>query len=336
MRPDLLARTALAHVPSDVQLQFASAPTAALRSLGLKVQRLTAPPTPRADGGACDGVSFLDDNVVMYVTTPHSRRENFTLAHELGHWAVNNTPGVLDLLADAPNPGSELEAVCDEVARQILLPDDLVRSVIGAGPVSAAHVQDLFEVTSASRQACVIAVAGAMTGIGAVIVVTPDGHAVQFASVQPDRESGWPAVFPRRGQEVPAGHPLRVIQPGTTVTRPSFWRTPWGAQQDYYVDAVHDGRRIVAVLASDDLWSVSRLHIAAPRDFLSGASSEVTCCGQTRRSYAFPCAHCGQRPCPACGLCRCERVAQTEQLCSGCNFSYRPHLLEGGLCESCR
>jgi len=54
----------------------------------------------RADGGVCDGVSYLNDGVILYRSTGN-RRENFTLAHELGHWLVDQADATLRKLAGA-------------------------------------------------------------------------------------------------------------------------------------------------------------------------------------------------------------------------------------------
>ena len=40
-------------------------------------------------------LSYLSDGVVLYRSTGN-RRENFTMAHELGHWLVDQTNDVYD------------------------------------------------------------------------------------------------------------------------------------------------------------------------------------------------------------------------------------------------
>ena len=264
---DAWAGWAIDAIPADVRDAFGVNPRSAMASVGLTVHALDGMTVGRTEGGSCDGVSFLRDGIVLYVATPNSRRENFTLGHELGHWAVERTPPVLDALADQDEPGVLLEAVCDRIARRLLLPDVAVATIVGAGPVRAEHVLDLYDATNASRQACAVAVASSMVTLGAVVLIDQTSHDVTFASVQPDPELGWPTVFPLRHQEVPPGHPLRSMHPGQTTTQATFWRAPWGAEQRYFVDAHHDGRRIVAVLSADDLWLISRLHIEEPRAF---------------------------------------------------------------------
>src|SRR5690349_3943356 len=107
---------AFSLVPTDVRARFAAEPIKALQSdFGLTVQAVEHLANTREDGGACDGISFLEDGVILYAPTPASRRENFTLAHELGHWLAENAPDVYDWLANQDDPGRLLETVCDRI-----------------------------------------------------------------------------------------------------------------------------------------------------------------------------------------------------------------------------
>jgi len=81
---------ALSLLADDVRARFAGDPMVVLRDdLKLTVTAVEHLSEARTDGGACDGVSFLKDGVILYAPTPWSRRENFTLAHELGHWVLH-------------------------------------------------------------------------------------------------------------------------------------------------------------------------------------------------------------------------------------------------------
>ena len=85
-------------------------------SFGLHVSA-GLPTSQRGDGGWCDGVSFFDSGVVVYAQQ-HGRRDNFTLAHELGHFLVFDDTDALNWIADQPDPGRTLEQVCEEIAAQ--------------------------------------------------------------------------------------------------------------------------------------------------------------------------------------------------------------------------
>ena len=338
MNLDQCVELALSDLDGPVRGRFALSPLQVLRNdLGLKVEGVDHLADRRNDGGACDGMSFLEDGVILYAPTPYSRRENFTLAHELGHWLVDRTAEIYDWLAEQRDPPRMLETVCDRVAQRLLLPDDIISSVVIRGPVRAQHVIELYRVSQASEPACSIALVNRLPCLGAVAIIDRLNDSVQYATVRPDPEEGWPLVFPWPGQDVPSGHPVRTLRPGTSLTRKSFWRTAWGNQQDYYIDVVGNNKGAIAVFSDIDVWNAERLHIDQPREFDQRPVTEIRCCGQTHTVRGYPCEACGEPYCPKCGLCRCQRQAKTEQLCAGiCFLVFQPHLLVDGLCEDCR
>jgi hypothetical protein len=131
---------ALSLLTDDVRARFAGDPFSVLRDdLELTVGAVEHLASSRDDGGACDGVSFLQDGVILYAPTPASRRENFTLAHELGHWLAEKAPDIYDWIADQDEPGRLLETVCDRIAQRLLLPESAATAVIANGPIRAQH-----------------------------------------------------------------------------------------------------------------------------------------------------------------------------------------------------
>lgn len=290
----------------------------------------------RDDGGACDGVSFLQDDVILYAPTPANRRENFTLAHELGHWLAEMAPGVYDWIADQDDPGRLLETVCDRIAQRVLLPDEAARAVVGSGPIRARHVIDLYDATQASRPVCAIALARQLPGFGAIAIIDRYTGTVSHASVKPDPEQGWPTVFPWRGQQLPDGHPLLQLPSGSSATRLLTWRTPWNAQADFYVDATGDDKRILAVFSGSDLWGSERFHAPIDREFDTRPLLAGYCCGKSFERRGYPCTDCHQPFCPRCGECRCGRDAKRELTCERCFLKFQPHLVVDGLCVDCR
>ena len=211
---------ALSQVSPDVHARFAADPIEVLRSdFRLTVKEVGHLANAREDGGACDGVSFLEDGVILYAPTPASRRENFTLAHELGHWLAENAPDVYDWLANQEDPGRLLETVCDRIAQRLLLPDSAAKAVIGSGPIRAQHLFDLYGATQASRPVCAIALAKHLPGLGAIIIINRYTGVVAHASVNPDPERGWPTVFPWRNQRVADTHPLLRLAGGSSASR---------------------------------------------------------------------------------------------------------------------
>lgn len=334
---------ALGTLDPGVRRRFPTDPLLTMRAdLGLKVQEADHLAERRADGGVCDGLSFLKDGVILYAPAHQSRRENFTLAHELGHWLISQVPELFDWLSGQPNPKRALETLCDRIAQQLLLSDGTIAAVVGSRPIRAQHVLDLYASSQARMPACAIALASRLPGLGAIVLVdrdpVDDEPVVRYASIRPDPVRGWPKVYPWPGQRAPSAHPLRFITGAAPVLRRTYWATPWGETAEFYMDAMAvSHRRAIAVLADTDLWGAEKFHPQTRRDYDERPEQEITCCGQIRTVRAYPCQDCGQVHCPNCGKCRCDRQNAALVPCSGsCFLSYRPNLLVNGLCEECR
>ena len=304
------------------------------RALDLQVVEAPFLTKGRADDAPCDGISFLEDDVIMYAPTP-SRRENFTLAHEIGHWLVNQVDAIFSWLGDLEDGVRMLETLCDRIARRLLVSDDAITSVLGRQPVSVTQLRALYDATHASIPVCLISLAKRLPCTGAVVDIDPSSWMVTYSSVQPDPQRGWPAVVPWPGQVVMDGHPLRHLTAGNDLQRKTWWSTPWGQRDAFYIDATHTGSRILAVFAANDLWSIDRFHAPAQRAFDERPERWVTCCGQNRKVRGWPCPNCDGGYCPACKRCSCDRRAAREVACQRCGLSYLPHLLHGGFCEEC-
>lgn len=303
---------------------------------GFQVIELPAIGARREGHGSCDGVSFLADRTIMFRPTV-SRRENFTLAHELAHLLVRECDELQDWLAELP-AGEEVQAeewICDQIAQRLLLPDELLSEL--AGPVSAAAVVDLFDASQASLAACAVALSRRLPGPAGIVLINVDTGEVDLASVQPDSELGWPANFPWRNQRLPEGHPLQRLRndPGATLCQLITWTTPWGTQSSYYVDARRHFSQIVAVFADTDLWGSERLHLDGPREFRRPILGTVSCCGKTHEVSTFPCTVCHRHFCPTCQRCECDRRAATEVLCTRCFQRKQRHLVTNGVCVDC-
>ncbi|MEV0048856.1 hypothetical protein AB0H60_36080 [Nocardia rhamnosiphila] len=268
--------------------------------------------------------------------TPTSRRENFTLGHELGHWLIEQSDEVMEWILVQDNPDEVAETVCDRVAQRLLLPSESIDSVVAGTPIQASHVNELLSLTQASRPVCAIAIANRLPHVGAVALIDRATGEVLFASIRADPEEGWPMVVPWKGQSLPAGHRLSGLAAGASVTGKMFWQDRWGRRADYYIDAVSDRQRVTAVLSDIDLWDSETLHLDAARDFDRRPTSTVHCCGTSQTVRGYPCPKCNEMFCPDCGHCRCDRIAAREQRCNSCYLSFQPQLLAGGLCEECR
>lgn len=328
---------ALSLLTDDVRARFVGDPMSVLRDdLGLTVRAVEHLASARDDGGACDGVSFLQDGVILYAPTPHSRRENFTLAHELGHWLAERAPDIYDWIADQDEPGRLLETVCDRIAQRLLLSESAAKTVIASGPIRAKHLIELYDATQASRPVCAIALAEHLPSLGAVVIIDRYARTVTHASVKPDPGQGWPAVFPWRSQTLTETHPLLSMTPGTSGARRMTWRTPWDAQAEFYVDAVSDDKRVIAVFCDRDLWKVESFHAPIQREFDTRPMLAGSCCGTSFERRGYPCPNCGRPFCPRCGDCRCQRDAKRALACTECFLQLPPHLIIDSVCVDCR
>ncbi len=202
---------AVAQLAVALQARFPEDPLGVLRGdLGLTVQPAEHL-TSRADGGACDGMSFLRDGVIFFAPSPQSRRQNFTLGHELGHWLVIESDAVLDWVADQADSPRVLETLCDRIAQRLLLPESSVDAVFPTStPVAAGHVLELFNASQASRPVCAIALARRLPGLGAVVIIDRSAAAVPAPACAPIRRRGGLWSFPG---------PVKPSRVGTPLTR---------------------------------------------------------------------------------------------------------------------
>lgn len=321
----------------EVAALFADDPAGTMQDgLKLLVQVVDDVQTSRGVHGACDGISFLEDGVVTYRATPYSQRDQFTLGHETGHFLLDRLPGFYDWLVNQPHEDELLESMCDRIAARLLLPDSKVTSVVGAGPLRAVHVDELVQSSRASRPACAIALAQRLNVVGAVVLIDQASRVVSHASVRSDPDRGWPTVFPWRSQPCPAAHPLAVMKPGASWRGKSWWSTQWEQRADYYIDAVSDGRTIVAVFADTDLWSSERLHLDQSREYDTRPWLTFWCCGREQSFQGYPCGTCGRGYCRTCRECECDRRSKSSTVCIGCNLEMPRHRLQAGRCEECR
>ena len=145
----------------------------------------------RDAGGWCDGVSIIESGVILYRPT-RSRRQNFTLMHELGHHLTDKSIDCLAWVADQPDPPKVLEQLCDQIAADLLIPDTLVEQLVGPRTIDASLVLDLYDNTGASRSACAIAASRRMPCDGSVVLIEDGAASVFFGAprVTPARTAG--------------------------------------------------------------------------------------------------------------------------------------------------
>ncbi|HUY48404.1 MAG TPA: ImmA/IrrE family metallo-endopeptidase [Streptosporangiaceae bacterium] len=330
------ARRILGRLTQEDREAVAANPKQALTAcFGLRVREQSALAHRRGAGGWCDGISFLDDGVIVYAPSPFSRRENFTLGHELGHKLTEDDDDALNWIADHDDPGRELERLCDRIAAELLLPAALVTQVLDHQAPAAAHVRAIYEASAASEVVCAIALAQRLPCQGAVIIMDTGSSTVTYASVSSPEDDGWPLAYPWPGQEILAHHRLPRLRAGEAMREKSWWATPWGEKQEYYLNAIAGSRRVHAVLAVRDLWEVSRFHTDKPETAGRPARHLDCPCGYHGTARGFPCSDCGQPYCPSCKECQCPRRNAALVVCRRCWVSVPKAEIVDGLCSSC-
>lgn len=321
----------------QVRSAFISAPKHAVELLGLTARPVAQLQERRGDGGWCDGISFLNDGLLLYSETPFSRRENFTLAHETAHWLVDHDDDAADWVADHESPEVTLEQLCDHIAGRLLVPPEVLSRVVGNSPPRAAHLEKLYSVTNASEPACAIALTRHLGGFGAAVLIDLDTRAVKYASIVWDGFDGRPVAYPWTDQYAPQGHTLRAMPANERRTTKSWWATPWGQRQSFYLDAIASDRVIFAIFSEQDLWEIEKLHVDVAERQVDKPSQEVVCkCGFSGTISGFPCPACDVLFCPKCKSCGCQRLFARHQPCTKCFTSSPTHTLKDGLCVECQ
>jgi hypothetical protein len=312
---------------------IAADPIAGIEAMGYRVVAEPALSSKRGAGGLCDGLSFAEHKTVLYAPTAGSKRENFTLLHEVAHILVEGDDDALVWLADRENPDVELERLCEEIAAALAVPDGLLNGILGSGPLTASDLLTLVGRAAASGPACAIALSKRLSS-GAVVIIDRANNRVIHSSLRGDDLK----VYPWKGNEVPTGHPLLGLGPDTPVTMKSFWTDTWGRRQEYYLSAVATEKRIYAVFSISDLWDVDRFHGAEPPPDKSNAPREsLRCaCGYVGMTFGWPCEVCKRPYCPECGDCYCQRHARAQESCSICFCKAPSGDLEAGVCSNCR
>jgi hypothetical protein len=311
-------------IPGSIRDALAGdAEDALMRLLGVHVAPVLQLDKSRGAGGWCDGLSLTTDRIICYAPTPGSRRQNFTLLHELGHLLVSEDDGALDWLADRADPSGDVERLCDMIAAGILLPASTVTRVLGGKAPAPSHLQQLYTASNASEEVCAIALAARLPARGAIALIQRRSATVAFAAA-----SGWPPLSMPRGLALPPGHPLRDLG---TRQQWSGWTTPdlrlafnefpsaaklssssFTREPLLRTQAEAGPRRTTAVLLDiAKQGDTPKDHPGSAREsnhtkaHISGDELVCLVCGHTRIRGHYPCPECGVPPCPACGRCPC-------------------------------
>ena len=335
MNPRLWAEQLVGRIEPELQIWLAEDPENALReAFGLRLITCEGMRRSRGDNGWCDGISFVERGEILFVPTPRSNRQHFTLLHEFGHHLIDDEDDEATIVWYADQPQWVLEHTCDLVAASLLLPSEQISAALENGKPTGRTIEVLTRSTNASREVCAIAIAQRL-GCEGFAVLTQDRR-VTFAS-----RSGSTSPVPWRGDTVPVGHHLLGVLPNDQRLAESFWPNTRGESRRFYMSAYRDDRWTYGLFAEHDLWGVTSLHLP-DTSYTPGTHAlgrRISCrCGYRGYVPGFPCSSCRRMDCPQCGRCECDwREAATERdRCRRCTVVVRANLLENGLCDNCR
>lgn len=155
---------------------FPDAPEKLVQHLGVELRR-----SPM-DG--CDGwcLTVGKKTIIRLNSNLSSRRQRFTLAHELGHLILGVPSVVGESLDEMLHSNAKEEAEVNELASELLIPSEVVRSSLRELPIVAAALKKLARQANVSELAAAIRVCNLASEIGLVnaSVVLFDGDKVRW------------------------------------------------------------------------------------------------------------------------------------------------------------
>lgn len=236
-------------------------------------------------------------------------RRAFSALHELGHHLCTRVTAIMDEFWDLPDGGASIEEdLVDAFAAAVLLPPDMVTTTFASG-VTAAKVVDLWQATSASREACCVAAAQRLLAPGYVMLLDANGRC-QFAARHGD-------LFSIARGSVQTGVKLQPALRGGTargVERPDFLSGVRSSEMHF--DAVAGGSYIFAVWVTDSpAWDALPVLLNSGP---VGHSGYCEACAKEFTAWRPPCARCGEPHCPTCGHCDCEPASEQKTVTRRC------------------
>ena len=241
-------------------------------------------------------------------------RQRFTILHELGHHLIELDSSLNDLsVRDADRRDEE---ICDEIAARVLMPESVREEVLPAGRFTARNVAELYQATSASRQACCVTAAHRLRAPGCVILGTSDGVATYVAH---DPTTPWRIArgTPQGQESLVAKAARRSTKHSRGVTNVRFSSGAISGPVHGDAFAAEDGWvYAVIVVDSHSPWERASKHVIT-NPWPDAEEIECGHCGEASQSWRAPCRKCGDRTCNRCGRCSCPLVPTTRS-CPDC------------------
>lgn len=296
---------------------------------------LTIAPVPEevdvpdgTSGGCSVAGAYLwgtEPPTLVFAESMSTRRQRFTLLHELGHHIQSTDVGLGSALMQVEDSEEFEDAACDAFAAEILLPSALVGQIARHGPTVESAV-NLFRSSKASRAAICVRLAKELKSPGIIAVLDSDGS-VNFAAsrgqIFPPARGSDQSENPLVAAALADSYPGRVIQRDDSLIHYSTGHT---SNRLYGQISWCDGLYVAVMVEYGASWK----SFSPPQDGTassSGSSSWEDCdtCG-SNFVITKTCSRCRDPRCPQ-GHCGCTRAA--ERLCEQCFLLKLPAQFRG-------
>lgn len=188
------------------------------RKHGIHVEK--KPPDMKGISGA---LIFAEPNPIIIYSTEDANEgfENFSIAHELGHYFLPGHPG--EILkgggahmsrAGFSEGDSSIELEADHFASGLLMPDYLVRKALRSGQVGLEGIRSMAAVAGASLTAA--AIRAAECAEFPLCIIVSEGQSVRYAFPSSSFKNLGRNIFFRKGSAVAGGSATAVfnVDPG--------------------------------------------------------------------------------------------------------------------------
>nr|WP_281720199.1 ImmA/IrrE family metallo-endopeptidase [Nitrosomonas nitrosa] len=162
--------------------------------------------------GISGALIFAGNNPIIIYSTEHANKgfENFSVAHELGHYFLPGHPEEIQRAGGAhmsrsgfSEGNSSIEIEADHFAAGLLMPHYLVRQTLGAGQVGLQGIRQLANQANASLTAA--AIRAAQCAQFPLCIIVSSGKAVSYAFPSERFKALGRNIFLRKGSALAAG-----------------------------------------------------------------------------------------------------------------------------------
>lgn len=183
------------------------------RKHGIHVEK--KPPEMKGISGA---LIFAEPNPIIIYSTEHTNEgfENFSVAHELGHYFLPGHPeeilkggGAHMSRAGFSEGDSSIELEADHFASGLLMPDYLVREALGSGQVGLEGIRSMAGVAGASLTAA--AIRAAECAEFPLCIIISEGQSMRYAFPSPSFKNLGRNIFLRKGSAVANGSATAIF-----------------------------------------------------------------------------------------------------------------------------